>query len=536
MNKTLFRSLCAATACAVAMPACADALPDRLKDFQSFSPDERYASVKALAAEMERLDGDGLIFRHERPQPWADTTLRLAEEARSARNWEDYFAALKRLNLTYPNMHAYQLQNDALPQRRRRHLPIEITPRVLGAGTTAFQFIVSKVAPGMSGDIRGSEIVSINGIDIADVFRENLVFCKNRLPEQCALGLQDQLERHALFPLKDTLRVEVRDTAGRQRALDLALLDAPQSFAQERLRGCTDDAAAYGDFRLAWEGQNLCVFSSSQHAGTLIFRINSFQYGQNSDFHGPRGETATFFRNWWKAHSATTRRVIVDVTGNTGGDISYPFSKLFIDHPFQTMYASYRRIPELSRPDILKAVIWGQKPLERWFAQTLAAPSSGPFTPPVPQFCAESDQLCGEGRFTPLPHQFTGNIVLFTDLDCMSSCSHFMWTLRKNLPDRVRVAGMADSADTGYSRLSILLYRDAAGIHTLVQPPDQDAPQNVQMLAEQTVVVTRSVDADGRVVSGHPLAVDLPVPWHWDESPMQWKRKAITTVLNNPHL
>ena len=70
------------------------------------SKSQRIALFDALVIEIERLDGDGLINRHTRPESWRQTTARLREAAATASSPIEYGQVFHRLRATYPNFHA----------------------------------------------------------------------------------------------------------------------------------------------------------------------------------------------------------------------------------------------------------------------------------------------------------------------------------------------------------------------------------------------------------------------------------------------
>ena len=72
----------------------------------SLTVPQKVALFDRIVAEIERIDGDGLIFRNTRPESWRDTVTRLRKEASSASTSIDYGYVFHRLRGTNANFHA----------------------------------------------------------------------------------------------------------------------------------------------------------------------------------------------------------------------------------------------------------------------------------------------------------------------------------------------------------------------------------------------------------------------------------------------
>jgi hypothetical protein len=116
---------------------------------------------------------------------------------------------------------------------------------------------------------------------------------------------------------------------------------------------------------------------------------------------------------------------------------------------------------------------------------------------------------------------------------CVSSCDGFVYAVKEQLGEKVRLIGQPQAADTAYSRLTInvsLNAEDQRGYTLKVVPIRQESSKKA--FIAQTVSVTRSVDAEGRIQSGVPLPLDLFVPLTF-ENTSTWVRSALSAALQD---
>ncbi|MGZ3733174.1 MAG: hypothetical protein ACXU9U_05500 [Parachlamydiaceae bacterium] len=70
------------------------------------SANTKMQMVASLKDEIDRIDGEGLLPRSNRPESWDKTIQRLKNEAATANTAYDLGRVFKRLDATYPNLHA----------------------------------------------------------------------------------------------------------------------------------------------------------------------------------------------------------------------------------------------------------------------------------------------------------------------------------------------------------------------------------------------------------------------------------------------
>jgi hypothetical protein len=306
------------------------------------------------------------------------------------------------------------------------------------------------------------------------------------------------------------------------------------------------EAGRYPGFTPAYVGVHACVFESAAQPGVFVLRIPSFAYehGEEQGIDPVEKEVRQLYDGFWKDRAEGIRTLIVDVLDNHGGSEPTPYYKLLFDAPFQEQYVQYRKLAELegdSEPSkrLWSSVLWGEKGKEDWLAGLRRdgrwdkVPTGG-FLPPVPQFCAEEVD-CEHSLFTPLPHQFTGRVKVLINRLCISSCVGFVYDLVDVFGGRARTYGEPDSGDSTYSRLFLDVFLDAKdprGFRTRLSPYDGRGARNLGEAFYRLIVsVTRSTDAHGRVISGIPQKIDVPLLPRWDEAPEGWAARVFAEAL-----
>jgi hypothetical protein len=148
-------------------------------------------------------------------------------------------------------------------------------------------------------------------------------------------------------------------------------------------------------------------------------------------------------------------------------------------------------------------------------------------------FCADDTRNCREGLFSVRPHEFHGRVSVVTNQYCVSSCDGFVYALKEELGTRLTVLGQPQAADSAYARLTIYaLPHLNGGVRFEVGAiPSLDPALQKQALFSQTVVVSRSVKADGTVVSGIPVPIDRFVLNLFHQDERDWRRSAVKAAL-----
>lgn len=475
----------------------------------------------AIAAEMERLDAEALLVRANRPTPWKVTVEQLHAELSQSTDQAGLAIALGRLDQAYPNLHSFSNLGAELSQS----LPRRLTPLVrfstdwLSESQTRFR--VSKVEPGLSipadsYPVVGDEIIAINGKAMAYWSDVNFDFCKHPLRSQCDTLMSEKIIGRLLpwtqhQPLSYTL-----NRAGRHWTIAVPIVEAPaKPHADPTHLECGNAPARYKGFIPTYIGRRLCVYESTHATSTAIMRITSFTYPRLPEGHAIPSleqELITFYP-WWKAHG-TFEHLVIDLIDNGGGNAPIPYYQVLFGSPFQEQYFRLKKSPEIIEERIRKGIFWGSTGLEVWFQDILksgifSATATGGLLPPVPMFCPDESKNCSDGLFDPWAHPFTGKISVLLNEWCVSSCDGFAYAIQEHFGARAKFYGHPQAADTAFARMTIHAFLDPAqpkGFTLKVRPIRTE--MNPAPYFSQTVSVSRSVTADGTVVSGIPVPLD----------------------------
>ena len=171
---------------------------------------QRVALFDALVSEIERLDGDGLINRHTRPESWRQTTSKLRDAAATANSPIEYGQVFHRLRATYPNFHAGVSIADAYRgawMQSDAKLPVLIRAEAVGPGQPRPPLRIAQVdeawakstAPEATLPRVGDIVIAMNGRTVDEWHRENEVFCKQPTLAQCPIEFHRNLARGLLF-------------------------------------------------------------------------------------------------------------------------------------------------------------------------------------------------------------------------------------------------------------------------------------------------------------------------------------------------
>ena len=514
-----------------------------------------------VVAEYERLDGEGLPARANRPEKWRETIARLRKEMDAATTKTDVGRVFDRLDATYPNLHAHLTLADDYDHRgqnRPKHA-IRFRAEVVDRNQKSYAYRIGSIDTDMMKTFKettrpamGDEVVAIDGRPMKEWSRENFIFCKLPLREQCESNIFDHFRKGLLFrkttdPIEYTLRRNGRTWT----------IKAPVEVAADRKTASTTPTPApepecpvedgrYDGFKVVHRGLNICVFESEKWPGVAVLRLASFRYRnlpESSKVKSVRSEVEALYEAYWKERAPKVKKLIIDVIDNGGGDTPVAWYELFLDKPFQEMFVQFKKLPELENAEIREKLFYEDAGKEIWFKRLketgrFAKIRTGDFLPSIPQFCATEDKSCEEGLFQPRSHGFKGEIRILVNEWCISSCTGFVWQLKDKLGKRVKLVGMPDSGDSAYARLYLDLYVDPSrpeGYRTEVTQrvgrTNQELPEGA--LLRQQIAVTRSTDSRDRVISAKPTAVDVWVPIHYREFDDSWEAKAFKAALKN---
>lgn len=523
----------------------------------SLTVPQKVALFDRIVAEIERIDGDGLIFRNTRPESWRDTVTRLRKEASSASTSIDYGYVFHRLRGTYPNFHAGVSVADTYRapwMQGDRWLPLVIRADVVKLDVTRPLLRVAWVDEAWAnaqstndGKPRlGDVVLAINGRPASEWLRENEIFCKQPLASQCPMEFHRNLARGYLFWRPDSpLVVEVVRQSEKAAPIRFTIAHdvvAPSPFAVSASsipKFCDAAAARVPEgFALRWAGSMVCVFEHPKLIGTQLWRIPSFVSEQSRTRDAKPGqhktvrqETAAFYDEFWEKSASNVRHLIIDIAGNGGGESVLAWYQLLFSKPYQSSFVRFKKMPEFDNLAVRNTLFWKSNTFPA-FVNILKQDGSfskireGQWLPPFPMFCPNDDATCLTEKHVPHVHAFSGRVSLVLDPLCISACVEFARKVKEQLD--ARIVGLPDSADTTFSRLKIHFGFDADGQPTASVEDDSKVKTHVGVF---TVAATLSTNADGTVHSGQPLKPDRIVERRWNQDGDQWAREAIAAAL-----
>ncbi len=493
-------------------------------------PEARKQMVLKLKTEIDRIDGEGLTPRANRPESWDETVSRLVNEAYLAENLNDLGRVFKRLDATYPNLHAKIYLAPGLDEKKDSGsvvLPFKFFPQAIENSQPVTSY---KIKTDKSGEElkTGDELISINSVPIEQWSKENFIFCKFPLREQCEVEFYDNFRNELLgWSRHQPLTLEVKRFGQILHVVTKPEIKKSQEDDEGSSLPCGVKKDRYKGFEVTYEGQNLCAFESKKYPGTVALRIKSFRY-DDMPFAVLDGEVQIFWNNYWSKKAAHVKKVIIDVIDNWGGQSPVPYYALLYSKPYQEQYVQFKKISEFEKPEILESLFWGDKGKEIWFGNIkkdgmFSNLKFGEFLPPIPQFCSSSKKDCREGFFQPRKNGFNGQIRVLKDHWCISSCVGFVSNIKDLFQDRVKTFGFPDSGDSAYSRLSVLVSPKGnsaeAKVAAMKKAKNPDQPED---WVRQVVSVTRSTDKDGNILSGKPQKIDDWIPRKWDQGYDDW--------------
>lgn len=501
------------------------------------SEKQRREMVLNLSREIQRLDGDGLIPRKNRPESWEETVKTLATEATQAKTLYELGRTFQRIDATYPNLHARVFMRPELDEGNTEGtvtFPFKFFPEKVDREfkTSKFRLVVSKDAK--TNLKNGDELVSINSIPIANWTDKNFIFCKFPYREQCEIEFYDNFRKEILgWNRHQPLEMKIRRD---KKEINISVQPDIKSLnIDERTNDWPCEVAPnrYKAFKLAYEGENLCAFESIRDSKIVALRIKSFQY-QDVPFAALEGEVHIFWNNYWRKKAPTVKTLVLDVINNYGGQSPIPYYGLFYSQPYQEEYVQFKKIDEFERPDVLESLFWGERGKEIWLENikkdsTFSRLKTGDFLEQIPHFCANRNKDCKEDLFNPRPNGFKGQVKVLMNHWCVSSCVGFVYNIKHLLKERVKTYGIPDSGDSAYSRLTVFVNLNgevSIGAVKKAKKPDQPEPW-----IRQVVSVTRSTDKDGHILSGSPQAIDVWVPRIWNQSDEEWAASVFNKAL-----
>jgi hypothetical protein len=491
------------------------------------SPQVRERMIQDLVRTMTRLDGEALYVRQNRAQTWTDTTQAIAQEATLANSGPELYRAFMRVNQAYPNLHSNLKPGADFKLFSQKPLRLKAEFQANWLAPHKVTFSISKVDAdlNLAAEVKpqvGDSVIAINGRDIQDWTKENFEFCKFPLKEQCDTQLHNQLLKEFLswnrtMPLSLTLQ------RGHQTWSVIVPTEEATDGPQETVKmlTCKYDSNRYDGFKIVYAGNRLCIFENPADPDTAVMRITSFIYDKtllepNETIKSVTQEIDGIYP-WWQTN-AKWKHLIIDVIDNHGGNAPVPYYQILLQNDFQEQYVTYKKSVEMADPILRRGFFWTSVEQELWF-QSMVTDGTwdrlaiGEYTPAVPMFCAQENQDCRIGKFSPRTHPFQGRVSVLLNQWCVSSCDAFAYTMHEEFGAKARFFGQPQAADSAYSRIALHLVWDeqsADGYHLVMTPIYDPAPANT--LITQTIVVTQSVTADGRIVSGKPVPLTDFVP------------------------
>lgn len=515
-----------------------------------------------VVSELERIDGEGLPPRKNRPEKWSVTVSKLRAQAQKAQNPIEYGQVFRKLDATYPNLHANLVlkeEYDIAAGRIRPKISARFAPEVVEFKKKTPRYLLNTIETDMMKRFKettrpaiGDEILEINGRSIKDWSRENFIYCKMPWREQCEINFFDHFRKGFLsWDWRSPLTYKLQRN-GRIWTIDVPFevpnqteLKAKQAAASASPQpDCFGELDRYKGFTPVYKGLNICAFESEKHPNIVSLRIASFSYRElppDLKIQSLRDEVEAFYTTYWKAKAPTTQRLIIDVIDNGGGDTLIAWYEIFYTHPFQEQYVQFKKFKELDDENIRKELFYQDGGKEIWFSElkksgTYEKFKTGDFLPKIPAFCANEDKTCTEGLIQPRPNGFKGQIYILVNEWCISACTGFVWSIKQQLGTRAKLFGTPDSGDSAYARLYLDVYLDSTrpeGFRTEISPRP---PRTKQLLPEgallrQQITATRSTDAKGRVISALPTPVDVWIPYHYRHYDESWEDRVFKAAL-----
>ena len=492
-----------------------------------------------LTQMMETYDAGVMELRRTRPESWHETLKRLRLELERAQNLEQVAHVFGRLDLTYPSLHAQV----SLPETWSDTTKVA-RPYVTFASLQSWhrrqlktRYFVTQTHESLKRSDNhpkiGDEIIAINRMPIADWQRENFLFCKFPLKEQCDVRLWnafrfEQLAWKRDLPLSYTLqrKAKVWDVSV---PYDLVPADSkdPLLGARPKSNICVEKNY-YPGFQSIHTSDTACTFTNPRFLRTTLLRIDSFDCDEPGCL---LKEVDKFWHAYWRDHARMTDHLIIDLIDNLGGRAVPPWLAVFFEKPFQSVRVKIRLLPEMTTPEKFAAFLWGEKEKENWFRNLGdGIDRTQKYLPTVQCFCPNGD--CSDSSSFPVrPHDFRGRVTLLTNQRTISSAANFVRSFKNALGNRVRIIGLPDSGDTTYARATLAVWaRPSADLKFITtrepyRPFEQEKP-----ILEQVISIAETLDQRGNVISGKPMVPDVLIPFNGIDMDA-WHRLVLAEAL-----
>ncbi|WP_189052623.1 PDZ domain-containing protein [Aliidongia dinghuensis] len=498
---------------------------------------QRVEAVRALAEGLTRNDGEAIHAGWQGRKGWSKAVRRAEKAAGTVRDPQAFGLVLRTLYASYPSLHSHmdlRADIDLRASYGAPYLPFTIKVSILGPGVIPNAVFISSAAndeDGLSGarPAVGDRVTAMNGRPISYWLSQTATACRRNSRWQCYDDFDKQLRSGLLgWDPRRSLSLDISRDGTRQRSTYTPRA-VPTRSDQHARTGCGEDDTNYRGFTSVYAGWNLCVFRSATGPGVEVWRLKSFHYAANAAVDSPKSEVDRFWTQYWKAAAPSVRTLVVDVSGNGGGDVPLPWYSLLFDNPYQEQYAEYRRLRAYDDPAVASEVA-DDPSHERWIARVRAEAwhTIGGYLPPVPMFCTDDDENCEGKLATPKPNGFTGVVALVLDDNCISSCAGFSWNILTKLGPRAAAYGLPDSGDSNFARLPLKLFYRGGKWNTAI---GAGSIPNEKPIAIANVMVTRTTESDGRVISGKSLPVRVTVKRRWNDTANSWAERALHAAL-----
>lgn len=497
-----------------------------LQAIEILSPGMQNKILKALTKEMIRLDGEALVTRKHRTESFQVTTEKIAKEALNNKSLLDFYNSFQKLNATYTNLHSKVIFSPDIEQQIK--LPWHKNQSVwmfIEVGKNHTSFKVSRIEdPGLKNIIAlGDEIVAINGRSIKSWLDENFLFCKYPLAIQChrqfeqgllSLSLSWKGNTDLIYSIKhDEEVVDVK----------IAFLEDMPEQNPLRKRCDYDWEKRYSGFKIIHTGYSACLYEKIDNPSIGLLRITSFMYSRKdpaNPFKSVREEVQAL-EKVWLPKAGQYKNLIIDVLNNGGGNIPVAYYEILFKGKFQEQYYQTKKTPEFEDQRLRAAMIWDDPSHELQYQEYLTsglwdALNYGDFTPPEPMFCADENKACIGPLYEARDHDFSGNVSVMLNENCVSSCDGFVSAVKEHLS--AELYGFYQAADTTYSRLRIDVIKDDShkdGFVLKINPQYDPLPKD--LLVAQVVATTLSTDAEGNIFSGNPIELKEFIPYKFGE-------------------
>ncbi|RYZ85114.1 MAG: hypothetical protein EOP06_16835 [Proteobacteria bacterium] len=461
--------------------------------------------------------------------------------------------------MSYPNLHAQVSLDEAYdiaPGRIRPKISVRFGPKIVAKNMRHTTYQISAIDSGMVKDLKeslrpaiGDEVIEINDRSIRDWSNENFTFCKFPLREQCEANFFDSFRKAFLSwnwtqPLKYRLRRN-----GREWIVDIPYEPATQSTStalstESSVSECPSKPDGYRGFKVAYVGTNICAFEPIDSSSAIVLRIASFAYREipkESKIQSVTDEVDHFYEKYWKEKQSRSKKLIIDVSENGGGDTPVDWYMIFFSKSFQEEFVQFKKLPEIDDPAIRRDLFYDDAGKEIWFSDLVKSGlykrlNYGDFLPPVPQFCVTQKESCSKGLFPARGEGFKGDIAIIVNEWCISSCTGFVWKMKDYFGRRLKVVGIPNSGDSAYARLFLDVFLDSSkpnGFRTEVSSRVGRTRQKLPVgaIIREQVTATRSTDANGKILSATPTAIDVWVPYQFPDFGESWDARALEAAL-----